>query len=227
MSPPPNAEPSEADLARDLASLPETARTRVVLGALGLAIDSAGRRRGLSSDAVAAMAATVVAVVSLVLTLDQSRTQRLQLGAAVWPSLRIGHSNFENREHPEDLFFVANGGVGPARIQAFTVTWKGQAFKDSDALFHAACPDVTTNGIFYGTQTGTLLSAGARAIVIGRPRDPANDECVERMFREMDARACYCSVLDECWTASYNESEPARVHDCTQAHREPQFGTGD
>ncbi len=222
-------DPAEVRLARELAARPDEARTRVLLGALALASDEAARGRRLSSDAIAAIAATVVAVASLVLAVDQTRIQRKQLAAAVWPSLRIGYSNFEDPEHPKHRLFVANGGVGPARIQSFAITWRGKPVIHVDDWAKAACPAVPHEWI-YGTQTGTLLSPGGQAIIATHTRGGRHEDdvCIhDEMLAPAEIQLCYCSALDDCWVVGRGEAEPTPVHDCTEAKRAVQFEHGD
>jgi len=228
VSRPDDTGPSSARLARDLAALPEEVRTRVILAALALASDGTARRRRLSSDAIAAIAATVVAVASLVLLVDQTRTQRRQLAAAVWPSVRVGYSNFEDPEHPKHRLFLVNGGVGPARIQSFAITWHGKPVTRIDEWSRASCP-AAERGWTYGTQTGTLLLPGAQATIASHIRGPHDeDACIrDDMLGNAEVRVCYCSALDDCWVVARGADEPTPVRDCAEAKRAPQFEHGD
>ncbi|HEY2514742.1 MAG TPA: hypothetical protein VGI39_27945 [Polyangiaceae bacterium] len=228
MSPPDRSRTDELRLANELALLPDEARTRVLLGALALNADDGLRRRRLGGDAIAALAATIVAVASLLLTIDQTRTQRKQLAAAVWPSLRVGYSNFEDPEHPKHRLFLANGGVGPARIQSFSVRWHDAPVPHVAQWVKEACPAAADSWVF-GTQTGTILPAGGQAMVFSHAReaDPAIDRCIhDTMLKPADIRVCYCSALDDCWTVTGDDPEPAPVPDCKAASREVQFEKG-
>lgn len=228
MPPPDSPRSDEARLATELALLPDEARTRVIFGALALRADDGLRRRRLSGDAIAAIAATFVAVASLVLAVDQTRTQRKQLAAAVWPSLRLGYSNFEDPEHPKHRLFLANGGVGPARIQSFSVKWHGAPVPHLVPWVKEACP-AAIDAWVYGTQTGTILPAGGQAMILAHSReaDPVVDRCIhDIMLGPADIHVCYCSALDDCWTVAGEEQEPAPVRDCQAASREVQFEKG-
>jgi hypothetical protein len=227
-----DAKGAEKLLARELAELSDEDRTRVILGALALASDESRRPRYPSGDTIAALGAIVVAVASLVLAIDQTRTQRKQLAAAVWPSVRVLYSNLEDTEHPRYHLFLANGGVGPARIQSFSIIWQGKPVKDVESWGKAACPNIPPGNWIFGTQTGTILSPGTQATIVRHPHEAASadDRCIEEtMLQQAVIRVCYCSALDDCWVVSRGSgsSEPEPVRDCSEARRQPQFEHGD
>jgi hypothetical protein len=220
---------AEARLARELAALSDDARTRVILGALTVATDQTRRRRYPSGDTIAAIAAIVVAVASLVLTVDQARTQRKQLSAAVWPSLRVAYSNLDDPEHPQHRLFLINGGLGPARIESFSIAWRGKPVRVVEDWSKAACPNVPLGRWIFSGQTGTLLSPGAQSTVVRHPRMAGGDDdrCIDQtMMGEAEIRVCYCSALDDCWVVS-PDVEPTPVRDCNESRRQPQFQSGD
>jgi hypothetical protein len=223
----PEAPIAETRLARELAQLPDEARIRVVLGALAIASDPPAKRRRLTPDAIAALAATVIAVATLALALDQARTQRKQLAATVWPSVRVEYSNLGDPEHPQHRLGLVNGGVGPARIQALTMIWHDRPVSDLSEWVKATCPDVAFNWT-YSTQTGALLSPGTRTMVVTHDwtGKDEQDRCIDDALQQTDARVCYCSVLDDCWAVSRRNAEPAPVRDCRDARRQPQFEHG-
>jgi hypothetical protein len=227
-SSPDDVKHGEALLARELAELSDESRTRVILGALTLATDPTRRRRYLSADTIAALGAIVVAVASLVLAIDQTRTQRKQLAAAVWPSVRVVYSNFEDAAHPQHRLYLANGGVGPARIQSFSISWQGKPVTDVNDWSKAACPNVPRDWV-YGTQTGQILSPGAPGTIVSHERETARDDdrCIqETMLGKAEVSVCYCSALEDCWVVSRG-AEPEPVRDCRDARRQPQFEYGD
>ncbi len=67
-----------------------------------------------------------------------------------------------------------------------------------------------------GTR-GRVLKPGDRVVLVTLPK-ATNDEALWKQFdRErfkVSVRACYCSVLDDCWIFDSTKRDPEAVRSC-------------
>ena len=77
---------------------------------------------------LAAATAVIVSLASLSVAWRQSRLMERQLAASVWPALELTNSN-EAPGGQEITLGLRNGGIGPARIRAFELSYEGKALK--------------------------------------------------------------------------------------------------
>jgi hypothetical protein len=113
---------------------------------------------------------------------------------------------------------LKNGGVGPAVVDWLEVRWRGKAYSPG-ALIRACCaPDAPagTAGIAVSNMSGYVLPARetAKLMVETDVKDPTVAAAFDRTRGELTARACYCSVLNECWITGFDQSRPKPVKDC-------------
>jgi hypothetical protein len=148
--------------------------------------------RGIRWDAVAAIIASLVGLLALVVAGYTAYIQRQQVRAQVWPFLLEGYSGVAS-----DYFWV-NKGVGPALVNSVQVYVGGKPRHDWNDVFGAFRMD----GVPYGQSTldGNVFSAGETLQWITF-KDHADYErfnaAAQRM--NMHVRVCYCSTLGECW----------------------------
>ena len=65
-------------------------------------------------------------------------------------------------------------------------------------------------------MAGTTLP-GRDAVAVIETTVSANDEmlgALRQASQFLDARACFCSVLDECWTTKFDTERPRHVANC-------------
>jgi hypothetical protein len=184
------------------------------------------RKRTSHAELFIALAAVVVSLASLYIAWQQTRVMQKQLAASVWPSL--GYDSGDYRDGARDITLtIHNGGVGPARIKSFEVSFAGTPLRSSAELLSACC------GFREGGRA-QWLSSPVRGMILAANQDihflqgkpDAVDEGVwDRLDRarfKIEGRICYCSVLDDCWSVGFDQSESAPVARCeatgTQYH---------
>src|ERR1700760_2630374 len=100
------------------------------------------RRTGIAwFDLALALSAIFISAVSLAVAIEHGRTERDLVAASSWPFIQATLSN-EYSEGSGQLyaaFGVANGGVGPAKLQTFEVFYKGQPARSGVDLLRRCC----------------------------------------------------------------------------------------
>ena len=177
-------------------------------------------------ERVAAGTAVVVSLASLFIAWRQSDVMERQLAASVWPSLTYEHGNAGPAGEDLVVLTIKNGGIGPARLRAFEVAWKGAAVTDSAALIRAACGDRLGGYTISTAPVRGVLPAGGELNFLqvnpARSGRPLYD-CLNRARFELDGQVCYCSAVEECWSAAFRDPEPRPVADCRAAAARPQY----
>lgn len=189
-------------------------------------------------DLTIAFAAILISLTSLGVAIHHGHVQERLVAANSWPFLRF---DFRNQGTPEGQFVtysIINSGVGPALLKSFTVEYQGKRMGGFAELLQACCGmprDVDLNG---------LLAAGLkgenRPVGVVRARDeitlfrfqrlPANVAMLDRIAAvrdEVKLRACYCSIVGECWLSDLRSLDPQPVEACKASPDDyVEFGAG-
>jgi len=191
-------------------------------------------------DMIVAGCALLVSVTSLVVAIFHGRTMERMadanarlVAANSWPLLQRYWSDRGRDGGPATALVVANGGVGPAKIEAFELFWKGRPMHNPSELIEACClaveaPDATSSGTQRGpggavpplgtdSVQGIILRAGTTLRPYEIVESPVTEAVVTRLRAtkaDVTLRACYCSVFDECWVSDLRTLQPARVRRC-------------
>jgi len=164
--------------------------------------------------------AVVVSLISLGVALSANRTQERLLAASVWPSLEFGTGNRDDDGRDVIRLEVGNNGVGPARLRGVQVLYKGQLAHNAYDVLKQCCGlgDNPANTVTSGTR-GRVLKAGDTITLFMLYREVNDRDVWERFNHERFAvgvRACYCSVLDDCWMfdSTREDADPDPVASC-------------
>jgi hypothetical protein len=177
--------------------------------------------RSLAVDVLLALSAVLISALSLAVAISANRTQEKLLAASTWPSLQFGTSNLSDDLTPEISFQLSNAGVGPARLRWVALRYKDQPIGDQSALFKACCD--SPDGARYQSQSITssiepVLKAGETIKMFRLRKDGNPDWLIGKLNDErqhLTLRACYCSVLNDCWLFdSTSEQEPVSLAQC-------------
>ncbi|HJU08809.1 MAG TPA: hypothetical protein VJ727_10060 [Rhodanobacteraceae bacterium] len=167
-------------------------------------------------DAVAAIVASLVGLLALVVAGYTAYIQRQQVSAQVWPYL-IGGNSSGDRE----LLWI-NKGVGPAIVRDVRVTVDGKPQSDWKAVLRTM--GFPTLHYYQSTLAGNVLSPGEKLDWI-----KFNDEADYRAFMaaaqrvNFEAVTCYCSTLGECWTTRLLVFSRQSVRRCLASPESEQF----
>lgn len=168
---------------------------------------------------LASASAVVLSIVSLGVAISANRTQERLLAASVWPSLEYGTGNRDDDGADVITLSIGNSGIGPARLRTVQVLYGDQPAEDSAALLRSCCE------LAKGTKLTTITSS-TRARVLKPGEDVSflrlplanNDGALWQRFNKerfaVRVKACYCSVLDECWMLDSTAIEPVPTKAC-------------
>ena len=176
-------------------------------------------------DFIAAMAAMMISVISLVVAIRGERTQRGLLAANSWPFIQLS----EDQGGTEDRLDVENAGVGPAKILTFELYYKGKRVNDPSDLLQRCCglprpapgasrPSIA--GLAAGQVYDNVLRPGEHILALRIRRTPATEMLFDQFTAAMSSlrfKACYCSVLGECWESDLRSLAQSRVQACRGA----------
>jgi hypothetical protein len=168
-------------------------------------------------DLVMAGSAILISLISLFVAVQHGRTMEQMVKATTWPNLDMSQSDVGPGGGPQISLSVTNTGVGPARIETFEADFHGQVLRNGRDLLNACCDKTPKLRFYNSTVPGRVLPAKDKIdyFVIGKAAmTDAQYEQLNRARDEVHARACYCSVLDECWIADSMKPHPEPVKTC-------------
>jgi len=163
----------------------------------------------------------LISLISLFVAVSANRTQERMLAASVWPSLMFGTSSVSPEDVPEIRLDLLNRGTGPARVRWAEVLYDGTPVRDSRSLLSQCCgqrpesPD--DDQIFTSGIQNRVLAADEWITLLRMPRPNPSTPVWEALSDErhkVRLRACYCSVLDDCWLFDSKRDDPESVRQC-------------
>jgi hypothetical protein len=188
---------------------------------------SHGHRTGVPwVDLVLAGSAIFISIVSLIVSIHHGRTMEKlvaanekQVKASTLPILRYVTGNVTDNKRMIH-FQVTNGGTGPAIIEWFRLKWDGQPTTSPYDLLERCCgggKPVKIKNAWNDVASGTTLPARDIRNVFAIP-DTGVDPAIYKILNDgarykVQAEACYCSVLDECWITDF-KNQPRDVKVC-------------
>lgn len=151
------------------------------------------------------------------------------------PILQFYRGNVGPDGKPQLRFWVENVGTGPARIVSFQLSWNGQPMRAGEfpALVakQEGQPPLTADDFPRQTSVvkGHVLAPGQHRALFQSSRSdmetPASQALYERMDKgalyRVEAKACYCSVFDECFETDFGPTLPQAVPRCEAPAEKP------
>jgi len=191
-------------------------------------VRAAPRRTGMRwFDLVLALSAIFISAVSLAVAIEHGRTERDLVASSSWPFLRAVLSNGggEAADEQSVLIGVSNGGVGPAKLESFEVFYRGAAVESGLGLLRRCCglgptaEDVKRqlpHGIHFEITDHTVLRPGEAKATLGVRRGSEVGDRFAGVLTDLSFRACYCSILDECWISDLRDTRTQPVKSCPE-----------
>jgi hypothetical protein len=185
-------------------------------------------------DVIVAVSVIFISAVSLVVSINHGRTmekmveqnqkmveqnQKLVV-ANTLPLLDIDVENNMNlKKNGYVRLSVKNNGVGPAIIDRFEIRYKGVSYNSpfgSGGLLNALLPSALQPKLIADSSvSGTILPARDSIRVIEIPvTSPQTLQLLHAAEPEITMKACYCSVLEECWETNFDHKRPQPVKEC-------------
>jgi hypothetical protein len=186
-------------------------------------------RFGRTLELAVAAAALVTSVTSIWLSLSQGDDMARLVQAQSWPYLEYESSNTASNGAPEIDVMVRNAGVGPAKVESFSISYDGKPVRGWAALIAACCapegtprdridlPALTDGRMISSKLIKRVLRASDSVVLLHLPKTDANAALWTKLddarFR-FQLSVCYCSVFDECWVSDLRSTTQQRVKTC-------------
>jgi hypothetical protein len=174
-------------------------------------------------DLAIAFSAIFISAVSLFVAIEHGKTERDLVAANSWPFLR---SIISNTYGPQGdvVIGVSNGGVGPAKLKSLEVFLDGVPVRSNLDLLRRCCGlrDETIGsqlpkGLMSSDADETVLRPGEDNPILQVHRLKAAPEVPNRFaaaLLRISFRACYCSILDECWKSDLRSTRTIPAASC-------------
>ena len=145
-------------------------------------------------------------------------TQRMQQAAA-WPFIAYDTSNYDDAGRHRISLRLTNNGVGPALLGPIEVRYGGKVIRSPDQLLSACCGYRKGQSLHIATAppSNVALRPGDSITFLELRPDPVNAPLIPRMDRirrSIGVRSCYCSIFDDCWIITGEQSKPKPVPAC-------------
>jgi len=155
-------------------------------------------RREIRWDAVAAIIASLIGLLSLVVAGYTAYVQRYtaniqveQVRAQVWPYLIAGNDDLSQ------ALTVDNKGAGPAIVRDVQVRLDGKPQRNWNGVLLAL--GVPQHHFVQTTINHDVLSPGEHLQMIRFPDKELWQKFHDAALDRLSVDICYCSTLDECW----------------------------
>jgi hypothetical protein len=181
------------------------------------------RRTGVHKlDLFVGACALLVSAISLFIGWQSNRTQQRMLAASVWPYLAWDTSNYNDQTKEDEVSLeIRNLGVGPARIASLQLSYQGKPVADYHELVAACCKAEVEGLKHWSSRISTINPVVIPAhdsikffAVLKAADNTALWDKFNRERYQVQGRACYCSVLDECWLLDSTQAVPQPVPSC-------------
>lgn len=176
-------------------------------------------------DLILATCAIFLSLVSLVVAILHGHTMERMAEANThlvqansWPFLQVQSSN-QSSSGEEIAFRLSNNGVGPAKISAVSIRYKGMPIRNWDKFLSDCCSEPGLPQLHYASAAimPIVLRAGdtVRFLVVPKPVGDARAwEKLNIQRRDVSFEFCYCSVFDDCWQTDGSTLKPEPVKMC-------------
>lgn len=145
-------------------------------------------------------------------------TERMQQ-AATWPFVAYRTGNYTSDGQRLINLSFTNNGVGPALVGPVEVSFRGRPMRSPVDLLAACCEYRAGQTMQLRTApiVNVAMRPGEEILFMSLPAVTANVQIVDRLDmvrEEIQARACYCSIFDNCWTVEGTQAQPVSVDTC-------------
>jgi hypothetical protein len=159
------------------------------------ASQAAFARRGIRWDATAAIIASLVGLLALLVAGYTAYIQRQQVRAQVWPYLQMGKNNAEGQYE----LIAVNSGVGPVIVRSVQVLVAGKPVESWHALEHLM-GFKPADEVVMSTLNQRVLAPADRIHWIRFTTAMDINTFVSGWQKlHTEARVCYSSTLGESW----------------------------
>ncbi|MEO1029030.1 MAG: hypothetical protein AAFX02_08225 [Pseudomonadota bacterium] len=173
-------------------------------------------KTGSIFDRTAAIAAIIISLTAMLVSLLEVNTSRAQQRAAVWPYMEVVQSYQESGYQ----LVITNKGVGPALLGDIVLLYENEPVTNLDQLIiDTVGPEKAFSYERYRSTdpSGRVMAPGESNTLFGVDWDPVSRELLTDWNGKVDIQTCYCSINRDCWTVSYinKKTEPVKACEIT------------
>ena len=183
------------------------------------------------TEVFVSLAALVTAVAAVIITMEQTKVMREEAALerrnariSVMPSVWLGTHIGEDEDGGYYKVVMTNKGLGPAVLETFAVTYKGEPVYNWDDLARKMSAHIGSEKSYEGktlssarspVSPGLMLEAGG----VGEPfgiSESADRDGLKLLMRgtpDIAIRACYCSLYGDCFETELFR-RPQQVEAC-------------
>lgn len=162
-----------------------------------------------SPQTMIGLSAILLSLCGLFIAIYETSLIREQQRASVWPNVEVSPSINDGVLR----IFVQNTGIGPARIIKASVIHRDEVKKNWDEMINAFEYEDEGNSGYQSLIKGRVLPPASPQELIfriessseNRDSNLADQLSKAIMAENIDVKLCYCSVYNECWTASMSD----------------------
>lgn len=169
-------------------------------------------------DIVLGVSAILISLISLYLAIQHGKTMEHMVEATTWPYVEFANSDVGPDGGRSISIVIQNNGVGPARIESFELSYKGRPLRSGRDLLERCCTDAASPTPHYLSSSVLDRVLPAKdTLLLFRNHPKITTQQLDRLNaarRELRAKVCYCSVLEECWLRDSDKPKPERVKAC-------------
>ena len=156
------------------------------------------------------LSALLLSVCGLFIAIYEATLIRQTQRASVWPYMEVSASIRDSAVR----IWVRNTGIGPARIRAAKVTYKGEVQANWSAAIARLTGEKSPDVNFYKSLiSGRVFPANSdpeSIFVVSADSGTVEQEFVLLVGQailagDLDVTVCFCSVYDECWSSSLKD----------------------
>ncbi|OYU15177.1 MAG: hypothetical protein CFE37_07240 [Alphaproteobacteria bacterium PA4] len=183
-------------------------------------------------DRILAISVVAASFASLYVSLHTGRTMEALVDqnarlvrANSTPLLVMSHGNLDDAGKPEISYELSNAGTGPARIVWLELYYKGKASRYLRDYLQPMGAPANYNLTFTSSVIANTMLSGGEKVRFIRYKKPAGQaelaawQVLDKGRWQMTATACYCSLLNECWTSHLGADVPTPVKACSATGR--------
>jgi len=178
---------------------------------------------------IVAVCAVLISAASFYATYVQSTVAERQVRAETWPYIQISSGNYDMEKEQQRVYVVAeNVGVGPAHLVSFQLFYNKESVANISQLIAKCCLGDDENrrdqdgrtkpeygAIITTSPSPGILPAGELKTAFSLVATDKNQVFWEKLNKarfKLTGKACYCSLLDECFeTKLYGEPVPVKA----------------
>jgi len=185
-------------------------------------------RSGERLNFIISVCAILISAASFYATYLQADAANKQVKAMTMPLIQFGHGNVLYDDERVVNFSLINAGVGPALIKHLSFAYQGQSFASLFEVLNDCCQTEVQAFLQASQAPGHdipqfITSPVLNTIIPGQDRllfmrlkwheqNQALWEKINDLRFQMQFKACYCSLLDEC----YQTDEQAQIQPVAQ-----------